>query len=128
MYICLPMKKTAIAFLVIIILIQCSMRMATVAYYQLNKKYIASVLCENKENKSMHCDGKCYLTKKIKAQEEQEKRIPSVLKGLEELVLFCNSFEISFSIPSFQIKSLVNNAYLLKHYTSPASSIFQPPQ
>lgn len=41
-------------------------------YYFANKAYIASVLCINKENKAMHCEGKCYLVKKMQQSEEQE--------------------------------------------------------
>lgn len=45
------------------------------AGYELNKDYIAKVLCENKAKPMMHCNGKCFLAKKIKqAEEEQQKQ------------------------------------------------------
>jgi hypothetical protein len=43
------------------------------AGYQANKKYIATSLCENRDKPWMHCNGKCYLLKKIKQAEEKEK-------------------------------------------------------
>ncbi len=76
----------------------------------------------------MHCEGKCYLSKKMKAQEEQEKSVPSVLKGLEEMVLFCSSYELSFASPTFTLRDVVKNIYFVKQYDSPALTIFQPPQ
>lgn len=44
------------------------------AGFELNQKYIATVLCENKDKPQMHCNGKCYLAKKLKQAEEKEKR------------------------------------------------------
>lgn len=43
------------------------------AGYELNKAYIASTLCENKAKPQMHCKGKCYLSNKIKQEEQKEK-------------------------------------------------------
>jgi uncharacterized iron-regulated protein len=33
--------------------------------YEVNKDYISKVLCENKEKKAMHCEGKCHLKKEL---------------------------------------------------------------
>ena len=33
--------------------------------YLLNYKYIATVLCVNKDKPEMHCNGKCYLMKEL---------------------------------------------------------------
>lgn len=44
------------------------------AGYELNKDYIAKVLCENKAKPKMQCNGKCYLAKKIKQAEEGEQK------------------------------------------------------
>lgn len=40
--------------------------------YSLNKDYIAKVLCINKEKPKMHCDGKCYLMKRVQETSESE--------------------------------------------------------
>ncbi len=44
------------------------------AGYELNKDYIAKTLCVNKAKPTMHCNGKCYLTKKIKQAEHTEQK------------------------------------------------------
>jgi hypothetical protein len=44
------------------------------ADFKSNQKYIAAVLCENKEKPKLNCQGKCYLTKKLKEAEEKEKK------------------------------------------------------
>ncbi|WP_316820906.1 hypothetical protein [Pedobacter gandavensis] len=44
------------------------------AGFELNQQYIAAVLCENKDKPEMHCNGKCYLMKKLKQAEDKEKK------------------------------------------------------
>ncbi|MEQ7801458.1 hypothetical protein ABDJ41_16815 [Pedobacter sp. ASV1-7] len=42
--------------------------------FELNKKYIAAEFCENKAKPELHCEGKCYLMKKLKQAEEKEQK------------------------------------------------------
>ena len=122
------MKRIATLFLITIILTQCCMKMAIVAYYKINKDYIVSNFCENKAKPKMQCNGKCYLAKKIKSQETQEQKIPSLLKGIEEIVLFCALYKFTFLQIQYIETVISNGAYLMKYYKSPFASIFQPPQ
>lgn len=39
--------------------------------YQVNKEYIASVLCENRNEPALACNGKCYLEKQVKESQEK---------------------------------------------------------
>lgn len=123
------MKKGFILILVMVMLLQSSIRSVYVAYYQINQDYIATVLCINKAKPASTCNGKCYLSKKMKEQEKQEQTIPSVLKGLEEVVLFFTDFNL-LPTPVFademQVASL--DAYQMHAYKSPADFIIQPPQ
>jgi hypothetical protein len=41
--------------------------------FQMNQRYIATTLCENRDKPWLHCNGRCYLMKKIKAAEDKEK-------------------------------------------------------
>ena len=41
-------------------------------YYQLNKEYVASHLCVNKDKPEMHCNGKCFVGKEIIKLNEQQ--------------------------------------------------------
>lgn len=49
-------------------------RVFVYAGFELNQQYIASTLCENKARPEMQCNGKCYLSKKLKQAEEKEKK------------------------------------------------------
>jgi len=42
--------------------------------YQLRKDFIAKVLCINRSKPKLHCDGKCYLAKQLKLEEERENK------------------------------------------------------
>ncbi|HZX59358.1 MAG TPA: hypothetical protein VFE54_11555, partial [Mucilaginibacter sp.] len=48
-------------------------RLFVYAGFKLNRSYIAANLCENRNKPLMHCNGKCYLMKKLKQAEEKEK-------------------------------------------------------
>lgn len=40
--------------------------------YAINYDYIAKVLCINKDKAEMHCNGKCYVMKQLKKQQEND--------------------------------------------------------
>ncbi|WP_342089244.1 hypothetical protein [Dyadobacter sp. OTU695] len=42
--------------------------------YQLRKDYIIATLCENRSRPQLHCDGKCYLAKRIAQAAKEEQR------------------------------------------------------
>lgn len=42
--------------------------------FNLNEKYIAEELCINRSKPELHCNGHCYLMKKLKQAEEKEQK------------------------------------------------------
>ena len=67
-------KNRLIAILLLIAVISGSFsRLFIYAGFELNQKYIAANLCENRDRPWLHCDGKCYFMKKIKQAEQKEK-------------------------------------------------------
>jgi hypothetical protein len=68
------LKNKFVAFLLIVAILGGSFsRLFIYAGFELNQKYIAANLCENRDKPWLHCDGKCYFMKKIKQAEEKEK-------------------------------------------------------
>src|SRR5690606_923264 len=49
-------------------------RLLITAAFELNQQYIIEYFCVNKDKPMLHCDGKCYLAKKLKEAEEKEKK------------------------------------------------------
>lgn len=67
------MVRKIIAYILIIAVIAVNYgRFFAYAGYELNKNYIASKLCENRNKQWMHCNGRCYLMKKLKQAEDKQ--------------------------------------------------------
>jgi hypothetical protein len=103
----------------------------TIAYFNLNREYIAKVLCENRDKPKLNCNGKCYLAKILKQQQDkQNKETTERVQNLPVLQLFSNplpAFEfISSSGPYYPLKN--NFCYRLETYPSPSFGILRPPK
>lgn len=95
--------------------------------YYINKNYIAENLCENKAKPELQCEGKCHLTKQLKASEEKTgEDNPPVFEESTPL-MYCHTNDIRLSPlpdnPAFF--GLFQNSFY--SYTS-ADDIFHPPQ
>ncbi|MNL08946.1 hypothetical protein D3C87_1296900 [compost metagenome] len=42
--------------------------------FEANQNYIAKELCINRDKPELHCNGKCYLMKKLKQAQEKEQK------------------------------------------------------
>lgn len=101
----------------------------TIAYYQINKAYITRVLCENRDKPQMHCNGKCYLAKKLKEQQDkQDKQTSDRVQNIPLLQLFATpvtSFE--FLATDFTLCQECSFPYQLASYLAPLSILVPPP-
>ena len=68
------------------------------AEFKANQKYIAAALCENRDKPQMHCNGKCYLMKKLKDAQEKEKKQEQETqkKGAQYVSIIHAPTEVSF--------------------------------
>lgn len=124
------LKKTISIFIVISLVITSFSHYWVYLGFEINKKFISKNLCENRMRPEMECNGKCYLMKKLKQVEENDKKQDRehILKNLE----------ISFIIKPQQINfHKVYEVQLIKRRFSTFSSfysneytrsIFHPPQ
>ena len=101
----------------------------TIAYYQINKEYITRVLCENRDKPQLHCDGQCYLAKRLKAQQEKQNQQTSErIQNIPSLQLFASplaSFE--FLTTHFAVLQARIFPYHLATYQAPLSILVPPP-
>ncbi|WP_337043918.1 hypothetical protein [Emticicia sp. 17c] len=98
--------------------------------YELRKDFIIKNYCVNKNRPELHCDGKCFLAKKIKTETEKEEQ--SALQNFIYKLLEINSFgnQNSFTFDNVtEISEFPANNYLFttKATISFSSSIFHPP-
>lgn len=95
--------------------------------YNLRKDYIAKNLCQNRNRPSMHCNGKCYLSKQLaKAAEQKEAQQKHASQSVD---LYCTAMSqitscmlntYCYIVPKY---FFINNDYLQNYY----SEVFKPP-
>ncbi|WP_080058500.1 hypothetical protein [Spirosoma aerolatum] len=123
------MKTTLLYILVLATLLPTVSQWGTIAYYQVNKDYIARVLCENRDKPELHCDGQCYLAKRLKTQQEkQDKETTERVQNTPIMQLFCDCNPAFLFQPFWT--ALLSSAHLVYEvpvYAAPATSFFHPP-
>lgn len=125
------MLRQALIFLVILstLTTNCS-RFFVFAGFELNRNYISSNICENRDKPWMHCNGKCYFMKKIKQAEDDEKKETAKdnLSRLE-ITFFQEPFSLSFLTPVILNNKQQAFANYTYHYSSHyIDTIFRPPK
>lgn len=119
--------KRFITYLLIFITIsQGAMQLVVYSSYQMNKEYITSVFCINKEHPELHCDGQCFLARKLKDLDGKNKQIQETLKRVIEATPAFKDSITDIDIPSFELKTEIG--FIQKPLPSLHFSIFQPPK
>lgn len=95
--------------------------------YWMNRDYISSVLCENKDKPELQCNGKCHLKKEIQANADDQNEGQEVSSRM--MVEFYQTSEVNLEF----ISALDTDADEFCDYCEPveagfSSSIFHPPQ
>ncbi|KAA9345833.1 hypothetical protein [Adhaeribacter soli] len=121
------MKIPAVILLTIAILLQPLSKMFIVMDYQVNKNYIAQVLCENRSKPKSGCNGKCHLAKELKKADQTEEKHPIPLKDKLEVLHFCQpTSAFAFTILIFPEKEYPH--YFSSGVSPPVFGIFHPPR
>ncbi len=115
--------------LVSVFLLQTFSKTIILTDYQINKDYIAKVLCVNKNKPKMHCNGKCHLKNELNKAEKKEKSPANPLNEKNEIQLFSQSgstMNLFNSVILTSNKLISDDSFHLsdKHL----DSIFHPPQ
>ena len=101
-----------------------------VAYYRVNRDYIAKNLCENRDKPMMNCNGQCYLAKQLKAAEQKEQKSNSErLEKMPEVVLAFQAIEPVFSA-LFSAPIAIENHFSTQECfpNAAAKGFFHPPR
>lgn len=121
------MFKRSVALLLICFMITANFtRLFIYAGYEVNQKYIAEKLCENRDKPWLNCNGRCYLMKKIKQAEEKEKSAErQVQKNLFQDACFTTAFAFKFHA---QLLQQIQEHYLLMSPQQVGKSLLRPPR
>jgi hypothetical protein len=87
-------------------------------HYSVHYTYYAEVLCENKDNPMLECNGKCAISKELKKAEEGK-------RNAEEQIPVWNKLEVSQFIASDKTECsfgyLKNDSISTSYYLEPSS-------
>jgi hypothetical protein len=104
-------------------------RLFVYAGFKLNQSYITAKLCENRDKPFLHCNGKCYLMKKIKQAEDKQNNAESqAQKNLFQDVYFVNNLFHNSTLWSMGIENPFPSAGNYGKQAGTFLSIFRPPQ
>jgi hypothetical protein len=121
------MKYRITAILLIVAILSCSFsRFFVYAGFELNKKYITDKLCINRTKPWLHCNGKCYLMKKLKQAADKEKSTEREnMKNSFQEAYQDNQPTVKFYTHVIQVLTVPND-----HIDLPQGlgAIFRPPQ
>ncbi|GAB3522075.1 hypothetical protein [Emticicia fontis] len=123
-------KQIALIFLSLALVVKSFIVPFICLDYELRKDFIIKNYCVNRNKPELHCDGKCFLAKKIQAQTEKEER--SALQNFIYKLLEINTFE---SLNNFTFDNVIetkeysarNYPYKLEFTRESLSSVFHPP-
>ena len=100
------------------------------AWFKANQTFIAKEFCINKNRPELHCDGKCFLTTKMRDVHQQGHN--NFVNGLEDLLgknLVYVFQGITLSMPRFEPAALHQEQYRYKLPLSyqPILALIKPP-
>lgn len=123
------MRTTLLYIWLIVTILPTFSQWGTISYYHINKEYITRVLCENRDKPQLHCDGHCFLAKKLKAQQQKEDQQTSEqVQNLPTLNLFASPLAFfEFLSTPFSRSIQLNFPYQLATYQAPLSIAVPPP-
>jgi hypothetical protein len=88
-----------------------------VAYYRINRDYIAENLCVNRDKPMLNCNGQCYLAKKLQAAEEKEQKSNAErLEKMPEVVLSFQAIQPVFTARFTPTVVVENHLKLVRHH------------
>lgn len=125
------MLRRLTAIVLLLALINCSFsRFVVCTGFGLNRAYISQKLCINRTRPWLHCNGKCYLMKKLRQAEENERKQTEKdnLSRLE-INFFQEALVLSFLqpvIPSQQKAKFP--AYSYGYSSRYTETLFRPPK
>lgn len=114
-----------------ILLLLCSVSVSLSGFFvfagfEMNKSYIAKELCINRDNPQLHCNGKCYLMRKLKqAQDKEQKQEQSFQKiQLQEAITVLPFIFKQYPIATVDLRIPLTTGMPV----SQMNSIFHPPK
>ena len=119
------------------VLLQSLQGFFTIVNWKMNQAELTAKYCVNKAKPMLNCNGKCYLAKQLKIQEEQDKadfnkesknQVPK-FKKIKEGEVFNDIKKVDYTL-AFQnnINRKPTTSFSVEYSFEETSKCFQPPQ
>lgn len=128
-YLCamLVLRKCLFLFLACAVFAQQGSKTFILLDYLVNKKYISTVLCENRNRPQCHCNGKCHLRKEFKNDDERQGNDKQNLIEKKEISFWENHFRTELDFRQFSEKITFNRFDFQIPYSAELPLPFHPP-
>ncbi|CAD0002339.1 hypothetical protein [Flavobacterium salmonis] len=121
------MKKCITLFILMLLVFQNAGSIWIIGDFYINQDYIAKNFCINRFDAVPICNGKCYLENKLKENEKQEQKFPTVT--YKELQLFLQTqVQFSFTVVRFVLKKKHPMLQMSNQKSNYVFSIYHPPR
>jgi len=121
------MKKGITLFILMLFVFQNAGSIWIIGEFYINRDYIAKNVCINRFDAVPICNGKCYLNNKLKANDKQEQKFPTL--NYKEVQLFFESpLEFLFTAIHFVIKKKYPVLQAGSQKSNFIFSIYHPPK
>ncbi len=99
----------------------------TVWFYA-NRAAIAKQYCVNKKRPMLHCDGKCYLARKIQAAEDAQNREANTTRNVWVETVPYILHEMNLEVPVVLSLEKLHQPFVMQSYGyTHLASVFHPP-
>ena len=112
--------------LAVIILLNIFYVPLTYAYYYMDQSGFIALLCENKDEPELECNGKCHL-KKVSQNDSENNNNPIPLVLEKEIILFFQNPTCKTETKSYDDRSIFDN-YLMHYFYTRTYNFFHPPR
>lgn len=121
------MKKCITLFILMLLVFQNAGSIWIIGDFYINQDYIAKNVCINRFDAVPICNGKCYLENKLKENDKQDQKFPTVT--YKEVQLFLQTpAQFSFTVIGFIFKKKYPMLQIGNQNSNYVFSIYHPPR
>ena len=119
-------KQILAICLALLIFFQAGSKLLVFCAFNLNKDFISTVLCINKEIPAMHCEGKCQLKLELQKEEQNNSDTKKFVYLKAEIPLVSETENCKYF---FDKEILISDTpYIIFYKDQILSSVFHPPE
>lgn len=126
-------KKIGVVLVVLLVAVKSMIAPILFVQYEFTKDFIIENYCINKDKPELHCDGKCYLAKQLKAAKERDGKAAQseFLSYLFSFQIVFNNIELNVQDSAELLFSKLGEEPIFKnpfHSNTTFIEVFHPPQ